>query len=71
MTHLLARTAEAIYIRAGYDRGQAFTQGQVVADYLVAHLDECRRQFNVEDELELARMLALAMVGLPARNLAA
>lgn len=63
MAHLLARTAEAIYVRAGYERGQAFTQGRIVADYLVAHLDECRRQFNVEDEFELARLLALAMVG--------
>jgi hypothetical protein len=71
MTTLLARTAEAIYVRAGYERGHAYTQGQVVAEYLVAHLDECRQQFNVEDEFELARMLALAMVGQPARGRAA
>ncbi len=67
MTLLLARAAEAIYIRAGYERGQAFSQGQAVADYLVAHLDECRYQYNVEDEFELARMLALAMLG-PSRH---
>ena len=63
MTNYLALAAESIYIRAGYERGQAFTQGKVVAEYLVAHLEECRRQFNVDDELELVRMLALAMVG--------
>lgn len=60
---MLARAAESVYVRAGYERGKAFTHGRVVAEYLVAHLDECRRQFNIEDEFELARQLALAMVG--------
>ena len=63
MTHFLARAAQVVYIRAGYERRQALTQGRVVADYLVAHLDECQRQFNTQDEFELARMLALAMLG--------
>lgn len=63
MAHLLARTAEAVYVRAGYEREQAFRHGQVVADYLMAHLDECRQQFHIDDEFELARTLALAMLG--------
>ena len=71
MSLLLARAAEAVYIRAGYERGQAFSNGQAVADYLMAHLDECRHQYNVQDEFELARMLALAMLGPSRRSRAA
>jgi len=71
MTIFLARAAEAIYVRAGYERRQAFVHGQIVADYLMAHLDECRGQFQVEDEFELARMLALAMLGPSAQGIAA
>jgi hypothetical protein len=67
MTLLLARTAQAIYVRAGYGREQAFNQGQIVADYLIRHLDECRCQFGTQDEFELARMLAMSMLG-PART---
>jgi hypothetical protein len=59
---MLARTAQSIYIRAGYDRERAFTQGRVIAEYVLAHLDECQRQFDTEDEFELARLLALAML---------
>lgn len=62
MSHFLARAAEAIYIRAGYDRARAFTQGRVVADYVLAHFDECSQQFGTNDEFELARLLALAMI---------
>jgi hypothetical protein len=62
MNQMLARAAEAIFIRAGYDREHAFEQGCVVADYLLAHLDECRCQWGADDEFELARLLAQAML---------
>jgi hypothetical protein len=56
----LARAAQSAFNRAGYDKSEAFHKAQQVADYVEKNLDECRRRFNSEDELELAYRVAQA-----------
>ena len=56
----LARAAQTAYNHAGYEKSEAIRKAQQVAEYVQKHLDECRRQFKIEDEIELSYRVAQA-----------
>ena len=62
MDLFIARAAQTAFNKAGYRKDDALRQGQQVAAYLLANLDECKRQYGIDDEFELAYCMARQQV---------
>ena len=62
MTQFIIRAAQSAFNQAGYSRDETYKQAQMVAGYMMAHLDECKATYRTDDELELAYKLARAMI---------
>lgn len=58
----LTRAAQSAYNRAGYPRDEAFRLGEIVAKYLSENLATVRKLTRIDDEVELAYRLALAIM---------
>jgi len=58
----LTRAAQSAYNKAGYPRDEAFRLGEIVAEYLSENLATVRKLTHIDDEIELAYRLALAIM---------
>jgi len=58
----LTRAAQSAYNRAGYPRDEAFRRGEMVAQYLSENLATVRKLTRIDDEIELAYRLAVAIM---------
>jgi hypothetical protein len=58
MDQFIIRSAQSAFNRAGYRWDEAYRQAQMIADYMLSHLDQCRAAYGVDDEFELAYRMA-------------
>lgn len=58
----LARAAQSAYNRAGFPKDEAFRRGEQVARYVHENLDIVQKLYHMQDEIELAYRVAMAMV---------
>jgi hypothetical protein len=58
----LTRAAQSAYNKAGFPRDEAFERGEEIARYVHENLDVVQKLYHLDDEIELAYRVALAMV---------
>lgn len=62
MVQFIVRSAQSAFNEAGFDRDETYAQAQVVAEYMLEHLSECKAAYGLDDEFELAYKIARTMI---------